>query len=207
MSNLECAMLFKDLVFRGLSTLSPYLSVNASHLAERQREAGSCAGARGRPDKWSLAPPERPGRPRAAHVHNLKSRFNTVKETVQREIQNPRKSDLEAWLEEWRDAHWLLWGKSNRCCIVMKGWLRASLGAILSSASICNIIFSKLTNSARSTFSANKSQPSRFITRFTWETETSQDSQSNWPDVAQWISQTFKNIQIFLLYTAVQQIM
>lgn len=91
-------MLFKDLVFRGLSTLSPYLSVNASHLAERQREARSCAGARGRPDKRSLAPPERlvPGRPRAAHVHNLKSRFNTVKETVQREIQNPRKSDLEA---------------------------------------------------------------------------------------------------------------
>lgn len=69
-------------------------------------------------------------------------------------------------------THWLLWGKSSRCCIVTKGWMRASAGAILSSVSINNIFFSRLTNSRRSAFSANKSLPSRFIIKFTWNTNT-----------------------------------
>lgn len=57
--------------------------MNASHLAERHWEARSCAGARGRPEKWNLAPPKRlvPRHPRAAHIHNLESRFDTVNKT------------------------------------------------------------------------------------------------------------------------------
>lgn len=74
------------------------------------------------------------------------------------------------WQSEAKRTHWLLWGKSSRCCIVTKGWLRASAGAILSSASINNIFFSRPTNSLRSAFSASKSLPSRFITKFTWMT-------------------------------------
>lgn len=68
-----------------------------------------------------------------------------------------------------KTTHWLLWGKSSRCCIVTKGWPRASTGAILSSASISNIFFSRPTNSLRSAFSASKSLPSIFITKFTWK--------------------------------------
>lgn len=76
--------------------------------------------------------------------------------------------DWQVWKSKGRrQTHWLLWGKSSRCCIVTKGCVRASAGAILSSASINNIFFSRPTNSRRSAFSASKSLPSRFITKFT----------------------------------------
>lgn len=60
--------------------------------------------------------------------------------------------------------------------MVTKGWLRASEGAILFSASISNMVFSRPTYSLRSAFSANESLPFMFSTRFTWGGRTKSTS-------------------------------
>lgn len=146
--------------------LLSYLSVNASHLVEWVVDSGSRVRGHRSYERTFIsvghfihtgATP--------ANIHDVETWLHT---TSKIEVGNPSQNDdlsLKAKM-----THWLLWGKSSRCCIVTKGWPRASTGAILSSASISNIFFSRPTNSLRSAFSAGKSVPSIFITKFTWKT-------------------------------------
>lgn len=103
------------------------------------------------------------------HIHDVETGLHTVGDTQTISQEWPQKIDTTvneiAIKNVW--TYWLQWGKSIRCCIVTKGWVSASEGAILWSASIISIIFSRSTNSLLSAFSANWSQPSMLSTRFT----------------------------------------
>lgn len=149
--------------------LLSYLSVNTSHLVERVVDSGSRVRGHRSYERTFISVGHfiRTGAT-PANIHDVETWLHATSKIVvgnssMLESQNDD-SSVKAKM-----THWLLWGKSSRCCIVTKGWLRASTGAILSSASISNIFFSRPTNSLRSAFSASKSLPSIFITKFTWK--------------------------------------
>lgn len=107
-----------------------------------------------------------------ANIHDVETRLHSAVNWNRLKVRPQRRARVFFVFFSFQinKPYWLLCGKSSRCCMVTKGWLRASAGAILSSASINNIFFSRPTNSLRSAFSASKSLPSRFITKFTCKT-------------------------------------
>lgn len=149
-----------------------YLSVDTGNLAEWVVNRGS-SGCGHRSDKRTfisvgclVCTGTSP-----ANIHDVETWLHTAGREVTWEsyVGRSKWHNISEKLGQ-KGTHWLLWGKSSRCCIVTKGWLRASAGEILSSASIISIFFSRPTNSLRSALSASKSLPSRFITKFTWNT-------------------------------------
>lgn len=146
-----------------------YLSVNTSHLVEWVVDSGSRVRGHRSNERTFISVGHfiRTGAA-PANIHDVETRLHTTSTIVvgNSSLLESQNDDLPI---KAKTTHWLLWGKSSRCCIVTKGWPRASTGAILSSASISNIFFSRPTNSLRSAFSASKSLPSIFITKFTWK--------------------------------------
>lgn len=147
-----------------------YLGVDSRDLAEGMVGwgSGSCSY---RSNKWTFISVGglKHIRTAPANIHYVETRLHTTDNRVGWSLGWRTPSHLKEGFKvsAEKQTHWLLCGKSSRCCMVTKGWMRASAGAILSSASINNIFFSKPTNSLRSAFSANKSLPSRFIIKFT----------------------------------------
>lgn len=164
-----------------------YLGVNTSHLVEWVVDSGSrIRGHRSYEGTFiSVGYFIRTGAT-PANVHDVETWLHTTSKIA---VGNSSMlvSQNDDLFRKAKMTHWLLWGKSSRCCIVTKGWPRASTGAILSSASISNIFFSRPTNSRRSAFSASKSLPSIFITKFTWKICQCQTFRSSLPTFKFWI--------------------